>query len=300
MDFSQERILNNFYHDKETGTIYRKRNNTPVLSKDEDGYIVVAHMLNKSNDRMRGARLVWVMYNGEIPAGMVVDHKNRIRDDNRLENLRLATQKDNAANAERKDCIYTSKYKGVQLDSWGRWKASIQTDGVTTCLGLYDSEEAAAYAYNQEAEKRYGEFAVLNDVPAVDLSLFETIKDRDYFSEKRRGLPKHLVVVDNDFVVRAHNKTYARFKPQHKEDALFAVQYFNEQGVVPDLRTDITKYNKYGLPYNIFPCSTGVRATFIKDGIRYHVGTFKNEQEALPHLIKKQDEVGYIRKVNYG
>lgn len=43
-------------------------------------------------------RVVWEAFNGEIPEGMEIDHINTIRSDNRLENLRLVTSKENKNN----------------------------------------------------------------------------------------------------------------------------------------------------------------------------------------------------------
>ena len=45
-------------------------------------------------------RLVYETFVGEIPEGMVIDHINGIRDDNRIENLRCITQSENAMNAQ--------------------------------------------------------------------------------------------------------------------------------------------------------------------------------------------------------
>lgn len=43
-------------------------------------------------------RIVWEAFNGEIPEGYEIDHINAKRDDNRLDNLRCVTHKDNCNN----------------------------------------------------------------------------------------------------------------------------------------------------------------------------------------------------------
>jgi len=40
---------------------------------------------------IREHRVIWEMLNGKIPKGLQIDHINRVRDDNRIENLRLVT-----------------------------------------------------------------------------------------------------------------------------------------------------------------------------------------------------------------
>jgi AP2-like factor (euAP2 lineage) len=62
-----------------------------------------------------------------------------------------------------------SGYKGVRLDKkTGRWQANIYIDGVKRYLGMYNTAEEAAAAYNWAAREVYGEGAVLNDVPMGD------------------------------------------------------------------------------------------------------------------------------------
>lgn len=46
-------------------------------------------------------KLIYEAFYGEIPRGMVLDHINGIRDDNRLENLRCVSQSENMHNAQR-------------------------------------------------------------------------------------------------------------------------------------------------------------------------------------------------------
>lgn len=297
MDFTQERILSKFNYNPETGEITRKRSGKIIKSTDQDGYIVVSDFEYGRNDRMRGARLVWVMHNGDIPEGMVVDHKNRIRTDNRLDNLRLATVQQNAANATRKDDFYTSRYKGVQRDQWGRWLSTIWTGGTTRVLGQYDSEEAAAHAYNLAAQEAYGEFAVLNDVQPVNLEDHVTNINRRTISEARRGLPFNLGMLYDDFALRVDNKVLARFKSKDKDDAIACALHYNETGEILDFKTDVCRYNKFGLPFTIFPCSTGYRASFMKNRKeRVHVGTFRTVEEAQAALFAKQEEVLGFRK----
>jgi len=44
-------------------------------------------------------RLVWQWFNGDIPDGMVVNHRNGIKDDNRPKNLELVSMSDNISHA---------------------------------------------------------------------------------------------------------------------------------------------------------------------------------------------------------
>lgn len=292
MDFTKEMIDLRFRYNPETGEIINKFRNKPVTYKDQDGYICCGCSIgNGKVGRMRGARLVWVMHYGDIPDGMIVDHKNRIRDDNHLENLRLATVKDNSVNSCRSGGKYTSRYKGVQLDSNGRWISSIQADGVTTLIGKFESEEAAAYAYNLAAIEIHGGFALLNDVPSVDLQLEKSKKTHRVIREAKRGLPTNLHWIGKDLAIRNGGKILARFKGESIADAIACAKEYNNTNIIQEFKSDITRFNKYGLPLNIVPCSTGYRASFLHNYKRYHVGTFRTVDDAQKALIEKQKEV---------
>ncbi|WP_369076650.1 HNH endonuclease signature motif containing protein, partial [Staphylococcus cohnii] len=45
--------------------------------------------------------MVWEGFNGRIPDGYMVDHINRNKQDNRIENLRLVTRSQNVHNSKR-------------------------------------------------------------------------------------------------------------------------------------------------------------------------------------------------------
>lgn len=96
-----------------------------------------------------------------VPAGLLTDHVNRNKLDNRRTNLRVATHAQNGYNA-RKPSNSRTLYRGVSLTLSGRWRARISVDGTAKLLGRFDSPEEAARAHDTAARKFHGEFAVLN------------------------------------------------------------------------------------------------------------------------------------------
>ena len=112
-------------------------------------------------------RVVWEMHNGPIPKKNKVDHINRDRVDNCIENLRLVNNKQNAQNSGiRSHANKTSKYKGVYFyKRVGKWISRIQSGPKVHCLGYFVNEDDAARAYNKKALELNGDYAFLNEVP---------------------------------------------------------------------------------------------------------------------------------------
>lgn len=98
----------------------------------------------------------------DAPVGTDVDHINGDGLDNRRENLRFCNDSLNAANRAIRPGG-SSRYRGVAWHArCGKWQASIKVHDKNHYLGVFQSEEAAAYAYDNAAREYFGEFARLN------------------------------------------------------------------------------------------------------------------------------------------
>ena len=92
------------------------------------------------------------------PNDMVVDHINHNKLDNRKENLRICTQKQNMRNQSiRKD--NKSGYTGVYfVENKNKWVAQIRINGKTKHLGYYNEMKNAIKARKEAEIKYFGEY----------------------------------------------------------------------------------------------------------------------------------------------
>jgi len=102
------------------------------------------------------------------PEGVLIDHINLNRLDNRLDNLRFATHSGNVTNrGPNKERVNDIQYKGVYKNGKyptysARMTLKIDDAHRHVYLGSFKTQEEAAMAYDREALKRFGEFAKLN------------------------------------------------------------------------------------------------------------------------------------------
>ena len=101
--------------------------------------------------------------------GQIVDHINQNGLDNRRENLRHCTHRENAYNHKLSNNS-TSGMCGVHWNKdLGKWEASISSMGLAKRkqrrIGFYNDKYEAARAWNKEAKKLYGDFAFQNEIP---------------------------------------------------------------------------------------------------------------------------------------
>lgn len=96
--------------------------------------------------------LAWYYVHGVVTQ---VDHKDRIRHHNALDNLRPATDKQNSYN---KSAWGELGVKGVSRKG-GRFVAQITVDGINHYLGMFKTIEEASAVYQAAAKESFGEFS---------------------------------------------------------------------------------------------------------------------------------------------
>lgn len=91
-------------------------------------------------------RVLWVLYHHEdIPEDMQIDHINGIRSDNRIENLRVVSKRENDQNKKvHRDGHLNGTYLVPGYSVYG---AQIQIDKKRANLGRYPTEQEAERAY---------------------------------------------------------------------------------------------------------------------------------------------------------
>jgi len=102
---------------------------------------------------LKAHRVIFAMVYGHWPAE--IDHINRDRANNRIENLRDVSRVENMRNKS----MYGRNTSGATGVDWhkqiGRWQARIGVEGRLVYLGLFD-DFAAAVAARKAAEVEYG------------------------------------------------------------------------------------------------------------------------------------------------
>lgn len=121
------------------------------------GYVCVQFM----NKVYKAHQIIFLLHHGYIPNE--IDHINNVRSDNRIENLREVTRSLNCANQSVQKRS-ASGYKGVTRIKNNMWRARIKHLQREIYIGLFETPESAAHAYNIMALKLFGNFAKLNPI----------------------------------------------------------------------------------------------------------------------------------------
>ena len=105
-------------------------------------------------------RLIWLIVYGRLP-DKDLDHINGVKDDNRIGNLREATKSENLYN--KKGIGGSSKYKGVSFNKrLQKYVAYASLNKKRYHLGTFECEIAAAKAYDEFANRNFGNYKRIN------------------------------------------------------------------------------------------------------------------------------------------
>lgn len=122
-----------------------------------DGYKYVTLTMRDRKKTFKFSQLVAMAFLGHKPNGntLVVDHINGNRSDDRVDNLRVVTNRANTTTCFRSDNgTFSSEYVGVHWDIKSlKWRSSIHYDGINIHLGLFDNEIDASDAYQKALSK---------------------------------------------------------------------------------------------------------------------------------------------------
>jgi len=148
---TQERLHSLLDYDQSTGIFTHKSTRRRVKAGSvagtphHNGYIVIG-----VDGQLYGAhRLAWLFVHGSFPINHI-DHKNGIKTDNSLNNLRDVTISQNQRNSYKHRA---GRLVGTTFIQTDRWKAQIAINGKSTHLGLFATELLAHIAFKAAESK---------------------------------------------------------------------------------------------------------------------------------------------------
>lgn len=144
---------------------------TPIVDS-EDAHLLVDHSWQPQLAK-NGAAYFKAKIGGEnvylhrlivgAASKQLVDHRNGDTLNNRRCNLRICTRSQSNANRRRRSDS-RAPYRGITQTPSGRWLAQIMAEKKFTRIGLFDTPEDAAAAYDKKAIELHGEFARINNI----------------------------------------------------------------------------------------------------------------------------------------
>lgn len=148
---SQAELKENLHYDPQTGIFIRKlsaANNKVKIGSVAGSPTVKGYLaMNINGTQYQAHRLAWLYVYGYMPTEFI-DHKNGVRSDNRIDNLREADYQKNVHNQTRAHCSNKTGFLGVAFNKkLNKYGASITVDNKQRHLGVFCTPEEAHEAY---------------------------------------------------------------------------------------------------------------------------------------------------------
>ena len=156
---TRERLKELMYYDPETGVFTWKCSPSKKIRIGAvagcvlpTGYMVIGI----DREVFLSHRLAWLYVHSEFPSETLqIDHRDGVRSNNKLGNLRCVTPKVNKQNQRNARVDSSSGIIGIR-PCGSRWEARIVICGKRHYLGLFDTQEEAHSAY-LNAKRKYHE-----------------------------------------------------------------------------------------------------------------------------------------------
>jgi hypothetical protein len=138
------------------GGLYWKINKQAICVGNKAGtidYLRPYVRITLHGKRYQEHHLVFLMFTGVLPKQ--IDHINGIKNDNRIENLRLCTNSQNQYNTKPKNLRKNvSFYKRI-----GKWQVQLKINQKTLHFGYFEDVELADLVAHEARDLYHGKFA---------------------------------------------------------------------------------------------------------------------------------------------
>ena len=138
-------IYDDEFEDLVNKYIWSDLKNNPIRVNNTKPYLTLVNLITQNTDNTK-----------------IIIHINKDKYDCRLSNLNITNR---SVLTQRSSLIKkTNKYRGVQLNKEGTFRAVICKNYKRTYLGTFLTEKEAAEAYNKKAKELYGELSYQNKI----------------------------------------------------------------------------------------------------------------------------------------
>lgn len=260
-------------HKKGHRTIYERI----LKAKISIGYLYYGLMKIGHRTPVRRNRLVWEYHNGEIPPNHEVHHKNEIKHDDSIENLKCITKRKHQSEHKTSEIqsIYTGVFWSIKQN---KWRSAINLNRQYFYLGSFTDEYDAHLAY----EKALSELNKGEDLLTL-------------YPRKRIPKSKYKWVTWDEFAQKwvlsiyiKSKRIYIRSFEEKEEEAAGKMALEIISKLKKGESIDLSKYKRIQSSQHKGICwrerSQKWEVTIIVNTVRIYLGAFKTELEALNRI----------------
>jgi hypothetical protein len=165
------------YEVSNMGNVRNKKTGLILKHSLQNGYYCVGLSTNGKSKNFRVHRLIALHFISNPDNKLFVDHINRIRTDNSINNLRWATPSENQMNKSVQKNNNSTK-TGVYYDKHiNRWLVKMYINGIQKHIGNYLNFEDAVIARKEQENIHHKEFqAFQNEIDRLEFEFQQAIK----------------------------------------------------------------------------------------------------------------------------